>query len=62
MIIEENWAVSPERIRAFFEEFPQVEATEDGFLLDGCEIRLTAIDATLFGKWAMKRTGSRYTV
>ena len=59
MVKEENWAIAPERVRAFFEEFSQTEATEDGFLLDGCEIRLTAIDATLFGKWAMKRTGIR---
>ena len=59
MIIDENWAVAPERIRGFFEEFPNAEATQDGFLLDGCEIRLTPIDATLFGKWSMKRTGIR---
>ena len=59
MIIDENWAVDPERVRGFFEEFPNAEATQDGFLLDGCEIRLTPIDATLFGKWSMKRTGIR---
>ena len=59
MIIDENWAVAPERVRAFFGEFPYAQVTPDGFVLDGCVIRLTPIDATLFGKWSMKRTGVR---
>ena len=56
MIIDENWAVDPELVRGFFEEFPNAEATHDGFLLDSCKVRLTPIDATLLGKWSMKRT------
>ena len=56
MMIDENWAVAPERVQAFFAEFPGAVATVDGFRIDGCQIRLTAVDGTLMGKWAMKRT------
>ena len=56
MIIDENWAIAPERSQAFFEELPGAVPTADGFEVDGCQIRLTSVDSTLFGKWTMKRT------
>ena len=59
MIIKENWAIAPERVKAFFEELPGAKAEEDGFQVDGCQIRLTAVDSCLFGKWTMKRTQIR---
>ena len=59
MILDENWAVAPERVAAFFAVFPGAEPTETGFQLNGCQIQLTAIDSTLLGKWSMKRTRIR---
>ena len=56
MILDENWAVAPDRVRAFFAALPGAEATENGFLVEGCQVRLTAIDGQLLGKWAMQRT------
>ena len=59
MVIDENWAVAPERVRGFFEEIPGAAATEDGFHAEGCQILLTATEGLLLGKWSMQRTHIR---
>ena len=41
MVLEENWAVSEARIRAFFLEQPDVAALPQGFRFGSCSITLT---------------------
>ena len=60
MVKEENWAIDPERVRAFFAEQPDAEATADGFRLNGCRVTLTPVSGVLLGKWAMPRTLIRF--
>ena len=60
MVKEENWAIAPERVRAFFAEQPDAVALEDGFLLGGCRVTLTPVSGVLLGKWAMPRTIIRF--
>ena len=56
MVKEENWAIAPERVRAFFAEQPDAEITEYGFQISGCRVTLTPVSGILLGKWAMPRT------
>ena len=56
MIKDVNWAVDPQRVQAFFAAQPGAQATEDGFYLEGCRVRLTAVPGTLLGKWPITRT------
>ena len=60
MVIEENWAVDPERVRAFFAEQTSVATLENGFLLDGCAVTLTAAPGMLLGRWKTVRTMIRF--
>ena len=56
MILEENWAIHPDRIRAFFAEQPDVQSQNDGFSFGDCTITLTALEGSI-GSWAIARTG-----
>ena len=56
MRTDENWAVAPERIAAFFREQPDVHADGDGFHYRSCAITLESIPGKSMGKWAIPRT------
>ena len=60
MILEENWAVHPDRVRAFFAEQPDVTPQLDGFSFGDCTITLTVLEGSV-GPWAMVRTGLRFS-
>ena len=60
MVKEENWAIAPERVRAFFEELPDAEAVDDSFQINECRVTLTPVSGVLLGKWAMPRTIIRF--
>ena len=60
MVKEENWAIAPERVRAFFAEQPDAVALDDSIQLGGCRVTLTPVSGTLLGKWAMPRTIIRF--
>ena len=60
MTKDENWAVHPNQVRAFFEAQPGAVATEEGFLLEGCRVHLTVVPGTLLGKWPITRTQIRF--
>lgn len=60
MVKEENWAIAPERVRAFFAEQPDAEAADDSFQISGCRVILTPVSGVLLGKWAMPRTLIRF--
>ena len=60
MVKEENWAIDPKRVRAFFAEQPDAVAWEDGFLIGGCRVTFIPVSGTLLGKWAMSRTIIRF--
>jgi len=54
--INENWAVAPQRISAFFREQPDMQADGDGFRYRSCIITLEAVPGQAMGKWAIPRT------
>ena len=56
MIIEENWAIEPARVRAFFAEQPDAVKIPDGFCVNGCTVTLSETEGSLLGKWAIRRT------
>ena len=56
MIIEENWAIDPRRVRAFFAAQPDAAGIPDGFFISGCTVTLTEAEGTVLGQWAMRRT------
>ena len=60
MVKEENWAIDPERVRAFFAEQPDAVVSGNGFQFGGCRVILTPASGTLLGKWAMPRTIIRF--
>ena len=60
MIIEENWAVDPWRVRAFFAEQPDAAETLDGFSVGGCTVTISEVEGSLLGKWAIQRTCIRF--
>ena len=53
---EENWAIEEGRIRTFFAAQPDVTQTAEGFVFDGCQIRLIPVSGQLLGKWQQQRT------
>lgn len=60
MILEENWAIDPRRVRAFFAKQPDTVETPEGFLVGGCAISLTKAEGSLMGKWSIRRTQIRF--
>ena len=59
MIIEENWAVSIERVQQFFTQQPDILQTPEGFEYADCRITLTGTQSTILGHWNMPRTWVR---
>ena len=60
MILEENWAVAPARVRAFFAGQEDCTQTPEGFSLGGCTVTLTGAEGNLLGKWAIPRSIVRF--
>ena len=60
MILEENWAVDPRRVRDFFIQQDGCIPTLSGFLMEGCAITLTEAEGTLLGKWPIRRSILRF--
>ena len=60
MIIEENWAVEPHRVRCFFAEQPDADECPGGYLVGGCVVTLAETEGRLLGKWAIRRTKIRF--
>ena len=56
MILEENWAVDPRRVRAFFEDQEDSIPIPEGFRLGACTVTITEAESSLFGKWPMRRS------
>ena len=56
MILEENWAIAPSRVRLFFSQQPGAQEIPDGYLIDGCTVTLEEVESTLLGKWKQLRT------
>ena len=56
MVVEENWSISPERVRQFLLSQPDVIAINAGFQYRACWILLTPVEGTLMGKWKQPRT------
>ena len=56
MVIDENWGVSVQRVREFFEAQPDVIPQEEGFAFGRCRITLIPVSGMLLGKWEMPRT------
>ena len=60
MIIEENWAVDPRRVRSFFAEQPDASTIPEGFDVGGCTVTFSEAEGSLLGKWTMRRTNVRF--
>ena len=60
MIIEENWAIEPSRVRAFFAELADAVEIPEGFCVNGCTVTLSETEGSLLGKWAIRRTCIRF--
>ena len=60
MIIEENWAIEPARVRAFFAEQPDAVEIPEGFCVGGCTVTLSETEGSLLGKWAIRRSCVRF--
>ena len=60
MIIEENWAIEPSRVRAFFAEQPDAVEIPEGFCVNGCNVTLSETEGSLLGKWAIRRSCVRF--
>ena len=60
MIIEENWAIEPARVRAFFAEQPDAVKIPEGFYVGGCTVTLSETEGSLLGKWAIRRSCVRF--
>ena len=56
MRYEENWAITPERIRDFFRQQPDITESDDTFHFHQCCIRLIPCDGQLMEKWQQTRT------
>ena len=56
MVLEEDWGISPERIRQFFRMQPDITETPAGFQYGNCQISLISIQTQLLGKWPQTRT------
>ena len=56
MLKEETWAVSIQRVRAFFREQEDViEESANTFVYGSCRIQLTELKPKGMGVWAAKR-------
>ena len=55
MILDENWAVSIDRVRFFFAQQPDITPDADAFLFGACRISLTACEGSL-GAFPLQRT------
>ena len=60
MILEENWAVDPGRVRAFFASLAGSDRIPGGFALDGCTVTISESEDHLFGKWPIRRSIVRF--
>ena len=60
MIIEENWAVDPRRVREFFAGQPDAAEIPGGFSVGGCTVAIAEAEGNLLGKWAIRRTCIRF--
>ena len=56
MIIEENWAISIERARRFWESQPDVTKDADGYCLGSCRITLCEPAPGPKGLFSLPRT------
>jgi len=56
MRYDENWAIAPERIRAFFLQQPDVYEEGNAFRYRSCLITLESLSGKSMGKWEIKRT------
>ena len=54
--MDENWAVAPERVSAFFCEQTDVLPEGDGFRYRSCMISLIPLSGHAMGKWEIPRT------
>lgn len=59
MVLEENWAVSAQRVRDFFSGQEDVGSTADGFSFDGCRITVTPLPRQS-GTFAVDRSMIRF--
>ena len=60
MIIEEDWGISPKRIRQFFLDQPDVTEGPNVFQYGTCQITLTPTQRRLMNKWSQVRTVVRF--
>ena len=60
MIIKENWAIDPQRVRAFWAEQTDAAMIPEGFAINGCTVTMTEDHGTIMGKWAIRRTCIRF--
>ena len=60
MIIEENWAVDPRRVREFFTGQPDASKIPEGYSVGGCTVTIAETEGSLLGKWAIQRTCIRF--
>ena len=60
MILEENWAVDPRRVRAFFDGQGDCVQLPNGFRLGGCTVTIIEEESILLGKWPMQRSILRF--
>ena len=56
MRIDENWALAPDRISAFFLGQEDVQADGAGFRYQSCTITLIPLSRQAMGKWEIPRT------
>ena len=56
MTFDENWAIAPSRITAFFRQQPDVAETPDGFRFGDCRIVLEPLPSSGNGIWDIPRT------
>ena len=54
--MDENWAIAPERVSAFFLEQEDVKAEDTGFRYRSCKIVLIPLSGQAMGKWKIPRT------
>ena len=53
---DENWAIAPEHISAFFHEQADILPESDGFRYRSCRIVLIPLSGQAMGKWEIPRT------
>ena len=53
---DENWAIDPSRIRAFFREQADVREENGLFIFGQCTVTLVPLNGNAIGKWQIPRT------